>query len=136
MILSMERDPFFDDFEMVPEKIRFRVYDPSNLFTNTQREVETKINTSYILLHKHIWVSQYLKKIILSMFVWFILIILYYWRNDIFEVVPRLFSRENSVFIFKNCFFWGWFHKKSLFQFQFLVYIANILPISYNMQFF
>ena len=83
------------------------------LFTNTQREVETKINTSYILLHKHIWVSQYLKKIILSMFVWFILIILYYWRNDIFEVVPRLFSRENSVFIFKNCFFWGGFHKKS-----------------------
>ena len=83
------------------------------LFTNTQREVETKINTSYILLHKHIWVSQYLKKIILSMFVWFILIILYNWRNDIFEVVPRLFSRENSVFIFKNCFFWGGFHKKS-----------------------
>ena len=57
MILSMERDPIFDDFELVPEKIWFRVYDPSNLFTNTQREVETKINTSYILLHKHIWVS-------------------------------------------------------------------------------
>ena len=57
------------------------------------------------------------------MFVWFILISLYNWRNDIFEVVPRLFSRENrtflglsiylSVFTFKNCFFWSGFHKKS-----------------------
>ena len=40
------------------------------------------------------------------MFVWFILIILYNWRNDIFEVGPRLFSRENRTFLgLSKCFY-------------------------------